>query len=171
LRITAWQGVPTAILTGEPLYPFGHGLSYTHFAYQNLSVTPVNIQGPQVLQVSCEVKNTGELPGDEVVQVYLRSTDAAITVPRHSLVGFKRVHLAAGAVARLDFALQPRSMPSSPKQGQWALNPGQLTIFVGGGQPGFAAPGLSANVQIDRARIFLRDFADEQLELESLKAI
>jgi beta-glucosidase len=133
----------------EPLYPFGYGLSYTQFAYQNLSVSPTQMHQPEVLWVSCEVKNTGDVPGDEVVQVYLRDDAASVPVPRHSLVGFKRVHLAPGAVEYLRFEIQPRQYAIvhelSTQDYQWAVEPGSFTIFVGGGQPG-AAPSLSATI-------------------------
>lgn len=132
---------------GDPLYPFGYGLSYTSFAFQNLSVTPEKFYGPQVLQVSVDVKNTGSLPGDEVVQVYLCDQSASVPVPRHSLVGFKRVRLNPGAVGRLDFAIHPRQYAIMTDDGQWSVEPGQFTIFVGGGQPGFAE-GLSTTVEM-----------------------
>jgi beta-glucosidase len=121
--------------TGEPLYPFGYGLSYTRFAYQNLSVAPVTMARPETLRVSCEVTNTGAVPGDEVVQVYLRDQEASVVVPRHSLVGFRRVHLAPGEVAQLDFEIQPRQYAIVTQNSQWSVEPGAFTIFVGGGQP------------------------------------
>jgi beta-glucosidase len=99
---------------GEVLYPFGFGLSYTRFTYQNLSVSPDRLYSPEVIRVSCEVQNTGEVPGDEVVQVYLRHQEAAVPVPRHSLVGFRRVHLEPGALEACDiYRYPPGSTPLS----------------------------------------------------------
>ena len=147
----------------RPLYPFGFGLSYTSFSYQNLTVSPEQMHNPEVLWVNCEVKNTGEVAGDEVVQVYLRQDSTSVPVPLHSLVGFKRVHLAPGAVEYLRFEIQPRQYAvvyegsaedfeattqndtQDHKDTDWVVEPGSFTIFVGGGQPGYA-PGLSASV-------------------------
>ncbi|MBW6467072.1 MAG: glycoside hydrolase family 3 C-terminal domain-containing protein, partial [Brevefilum sp.] len=139
---------------GDVLYPFGFGLSYTTFGYHNLFVSPNRIYSPEVLRVSCEVHNTGSVAGDEVVQVYLRHQDASVPVPRHSLVGFRRVHLEPGAVERLTFEISPRQYAIVTDLGQWAVEPGVLTIFVGGGQPGFAQS-LSANVELFCKRILL----------------
>jgi beta-glucosidase len=141
---------------GDVLYPFGFGLSYTQFSYQNFSISPDRLYAPGVLQVSCEVQNTGRVAGDEVVQVYLRQQKASMPVPRHSLVGFRRVHLEPDSVVRLAFEVHPRQYAIVTEEGQWAVDPGTLTIFVGGGQPGFAK-GLSANVQIDGERVILVD--------------
>lgn len=141
---------------GDVLYPFGFGLSYTRFSYQNLSVSPDRLYTPEVIWVSCEVRNTGDVPGDEVVQVYLRHQEASMPVPRHSLVGFKRVHLEPGAVERVTFTISPRQYTIVTDEGQWAVNPGALTIFVGGGQPGFTH-GLSSNVAIYGQRVILAD--------------
>ena len=147
----------------EPLYLFGYGLSYTNFTYEDLSISPEQMHHPEVLWVNCKVKNTGDVAGDEVVQVYLRHEDASVPVPRHSLVGFKRVHLVPGAEEYLRFEIQPRQyavvyeisredQEAAPQAStldttgaEWTVEPGSFTIFVGGGQPG-AAPGLSATV-------------------------
>ena len=138
----------------DPLYPFGFGLSYTSFAFHNLSVTPLLMYDPQNLQVSVEVKNTGELPGDEVVQVYLSDQDASVPVPRHSLVGFRRVRLTPGAVERMEFNVHPRQYAIVTNDGRWAVEPGHFTIFVGGGQPGFSE-GLSATVELTGDHTFV----------------
>ncbi len=132
---------------GDPLYPFGFGLSYTEFAYHNLSVTPVQMRTPATLQVSCEVHNIGQVPGDEVVQVYLSDQAASVPVPRHSLVGFKRVHLAPSATARLEFTIHPRQYAVVTDNGDWVVEPGSFTLFAGGGQPGQAA-GLSTMFEL-----------------------
>jgi beta-glucosidase len=141
---------------GDVLYPFGFGLSYTRFSYQNFSISPDRLYAPEVLRVSCEVQNTGSVAGDEVVQVYLRHQEASVPVPRHSLVGFKRVHLLPGAVKRVTFEISPRQYAIVTDEGQWAVVPGALTIFVGGGQPGFAE-GLSATMTIYGKQVVLAD--------------
>ncbi|HEY9122396.1 MAG TPA: glycoside hydrolase family 3 C-terminal domain-containing protein [Brevefilum sp.] len=121
---------------GDVLYPFGYGLSYTRFEYRDLNLSQSQIWGHETVQVYCTVKNVGEIAGDEVVQVYLRDDEASIPVPRHQLVGFKRVHLAPGAEERLTFSISPRQLAFVDENGNWILEKGAFTIFVGGGQPG-----------------------------------
>ncbi|MDT8380620.1 MAG: glycoside hydrolase family 3 C-terminal domain-containing protein [Brevefilum sp.] len=123
---------------GDVLYPFGYGLSYTRFEYQDLALSLSQIWGHETVQVSCTVKNVGEISGDEVVQVYLRDEAASVPVPRHQLVGFKRVHLAPGAGERLTFSINPKHFAFADENGDWILEKGNFTIFVGGGQPGTA---------------------------------
>ena len=139
---------------GEPLYPFGYGLSYTTFAYANLSINPNWLQTPEGVQVSCEVRNTGAVTGDEVVQVYLRDEVASLPVPRHTLVDFKRLRLASGASEWVTFMLPPKAFACANDDGRWMVEPGKFTVFVGGGQPGTVGV-LSAQVELVGDRIFL----------------
>jgi beta-glucosidase len=132
---------------GDVLYPFGYGLSYTRFEYRDLALSHDRMVGPGTLFVSCVVKNTGEIAGDEVVQVYLRDEGASLPVPRHSLVGFRRVHLAPGAEDRLTFEITPRQFATVDRDGLWVIEPGVFTVFVGGGQPGTEGV-LSAQVDM-----------------------
>jgi len=139
---------------GEVLYPFGYGLSYTTFEYQDLCLSHDLIDGPEVLRVSCTVKNTGQVSGDEVAQVYLRDEVASVPVPRHSLVGFKRVHLMPGASQDLTFEVQPRQFACVDQDGCWAIEPGTFTLFVDGGQPGTRGV-MSAEVSFLGGKIVL----------------
>jgi beta-glucosidase len=132
---------------GDVLYPFGYGLSYTRFEYRDLALSHDRMVGPGTLFVSCVVKNTGEIAGDEVVQVYLRDEGASLPVPRHSLVGFRRVHLSPGAEDRLTFEITPRQFATVDRDGLWVIEPGVFTVFVGGGQPGTEGV-LSAQVDM-----------------------
>lgn len=120
--------------TGEPLYPFGFGLSYTTFKYSNLNVLSKTVTG-QPIKVSVEVQNTGRLAGDEVAQLYVRHPGAASRGVRHALQGFRRLNLAPGAKQTVEFTLTPRQLSRLDEQAQRAERPGQVQVFVGGGQP------------------------------------
>jgi beta-glucosidase len=125
---------------GEVLYPFGYGLSYTHFEYSGLALNFDRMEGPENLEVACLVRNVGEVTGDEVVQVYIRDEQASVPVPRHSLAAFKRVRLAPGAETQVLLQVAPRSFGVVNDDGEWVIEPGTFTVFVGGGQPG--TPGI-----------------------------
>ena len=84
--------------------------------------------------------------GDEVVQVYLRDDQSAHPIPRHSLVGFKRVRLAPGASVRVIFEIQPKQLACVDETGRWLIEPGTFTVFISGGQPG-ETQGLSAQLK------------------------
>jgi beta-glucosidase len=119
--------------TGKPLYPFGYGLSYTKFTYADL-------KGPSVLtagepaKVEVTVTNSGSVPGDEVVEVYLQQPPAFQT-PLHTLAGFQRVHLNPGESAQIDFTITPRTLGQVDEQGNRVILPGRYSVSVGGGQP------------------------------------
>ncbi len=120
--------------TGEPLFPFGHGLSYTTFKYSNLKVLSKPATG-QPIRVSVEVQNTGARAGDEVVQLYVRHPGATGRVARHALEGFRRINLAAGARQTVQFTLSPRQLSRLDAQARRVEAPGKVQLFVGGGQP------------------------------------
>ncbi len=92
----AWKGAPIATSAVEPLYAFGHGLSYTSFGYANLKLSADRVKAGDGLTVSVDVTNTGSRAGDEVVQVYLTDVWGSTPRPVRSLAGFERVHLAPG---------------------------------------------------------------------------
>ena len=140
---------------GDVLYPFGYGLSYTHFDYYDLSLSHDRLYGPETLNASCVVKNTGEIAGDEVIQVYLRDESASAPAPIHLLVGFQRVHLAAGAEVRLTFEVEPKQLAYVNRDGVWVIEPGIFTVFVGGGQPGTAGV-LCAQVELIGEPVYLK---------------
>jgi beta-glucosidase len=141
------QGRTYRYFDGEVLYPFGFGLSYTQFEYSDLALNFNRMEEPDTLIVSCLVRNTGEMPGDEVVQVYLRDDEASLPVPRHNLAAFKRIKLAPGDEQRVNLQVSPRSFALADEEGQWMIEPGTFTVFVGGGQLGFCE-GLSAKVEM-----------------------
>jgi beta-glucosidase len=93
-----------------PLYPFGHGLSYTSFAYANLTVGPGVIDKAGLTTVSVDVTNTGSRAGDEVVQLYVHDAAAGVPRPLKQLRGFRRVHLEPGQKETLTFAVAARDL-------------------------------------------------------------
>jgi len=123
--------------SGEPLYPFGFGLSYTHFQYRNLQADGAQIETGANLRVSVEVKNSGPVGGDEVVQLYLTHLNAPVPVPIRALGGFSRVHLKPGESKAISFNLAPRQMSVIDNNGRRVVMPGKIRIEVGGKQPGF----------------------------------
>lgn len=120
---------------GDPLYPFGFGLSYTTFAYENMKINRDFNVGDTV-HVSVKVANTGTVAGDEVAQVYVSNMDKALTRITQSLKGFKRIHLKPGESATLNFALAPDAFSAINNNGKAQL-PGEFEISIGGGQPQF----------------------------------
>jgi beta-glucosidase len=122
--------------TGSPLYPFGHGLSYTTFAYRNLNV-PRSVKAGEPVKVSITVTNTGSRAGDEVVQLYVTDRKASVPVPIRKLVGFRRVSLKPGASRQVSFTIDPRELSLISDDTRRVIEPGVFDLSVGGKQPGF----------------------------------
>jgi beta-glucosidase len=134
---------------GTPLYPFGHGLSYTTFAYRDLAL-PAEAPAGGAVDVSVEVANTGARAGEEVVQLYVKRAGAPPPAPLRSLAGFRRVALAPGERRTLSFTLPPRALALVDADGRRVVAPGEVEVAVGGGQPG-AAPGVVGRVRVTGA--------------------
>ncbi|HEY0587581.1 MAG TPA: glycoside hydrolase family 3 C-terminal domain-containing protein [Pseudoduganella sp.] len=127
------QGRTYKYFKGEPLYPFGHGLSYTHFSYTASAPMPKTACAGCRIKFAVGVKNDGQRAGDEVVQVYVsRPGDAA---PNSTLVGFTRVRLKPGEQRRITFELEGKALSTVDANGNRIVEPGPATIWVGGGQP------------------------------------
>jgi beta-glucosidase len=120
---------------GEPLYPFGYGLSYTTFGYDNLKINDQYKTG-ETIQLSADVKNTGTMSGDEVVQLYVSAKNANAKGPVRSLKGFKRVHLNAGEKQTVNFVLPSSAFITVNDKNERIILPGKYEISIGGGQPG-----------------------------------
>ncbi len=142
--------------TGEPLYAFGHGLSYTQFAYSDIRITPPQPHTGECVDVAVTVKNTGGWAGDEVVQLYVRDVEASAVVPVRQLAGFERVHLQPGAAQTVRFTLQPEQFSLVTDAGQRLIEPGRFEIAVGGGQPGLADGVLVTQVEVVGERLSLK---------------
>ncbi|HEX8149319.1 MAG TPA: glycoside hydrolase family 3 C-terminal domain-containing protein [Pyrinomonadaceae bacterium] len=122
---------------GEPLYPFGHGLSYTTFKYDNLRLSAKSVRAGRGLTVSADVRNTGARAGEEVVQLYVTDAASAYPVPVRSLAGLSRVRLNPGESRRVSFDISPRQLSVIDERGRRVVEPGEFVLSVGGKQPGF----------------------------------
>lgn len=122
--------------TREPLYPFGYGLSYTSFEYNNLSV-PEKITAGEKVNVKVTVTNTGKVSGEEVVELYLTDEKASTPRPIRELEGFTRVSLNPGESKVVEIKLEPRQFSIINNKDKRVIEPGYFTISVGGKQPGF----------------------------------
>ncbi|MGC2636689.1 MAG: glycoside hydrolase family 3 C-terminal domain-containing protein, partial [Acidobacteriaceae bacterium] len=134
--------------TGKPLYPFGYGLSYTKFSYSGLTVPGAPIQAGKPVNATVTVANTGQLAGDEVVELYLQFPPVA-GAPRIALRGFQRVHLDPGASQQVQFELKNRDLSMVTEDGHPIIAAGDYTITIGGGQPDTGAPGVTGHFHID----------------------
>jgi len=115
-----------------PLYPFGYGLSYTTFAYSNLKVTPENATAGQTVKVSVDVKNTGKVTGDEVVQLYIRDDISSVVRPVKELKGFKRITLKTGETKTVTFEIGREELQFYNEEMKRVVEPGKFIIMVGG---------------------------------------
>jgi beta-glucosidase len=122
---------------GEPLYPFGYGLSYTRFKYSGFSVSSPRTAPTENVTLSATVENTGTREGDEVVQLYVTDLAASVRVPIRSLAGVERVHLKPGERRVVRFTLEPRQLAVITDDGRTVVEPGEFKVTIGGKQPGF----------------------------------
>jgi len=132
---------------GAPLYPFGYGLSYTSFSYSDPQLSSGRIGAAGSVTVSVNVANSGAMDGDEVVQLYA-SRPGVAGAPIRALVGFQRIHLARGQTQRVRFTLRDRDLSIVDAQGARRTIPGEVNLWIGGGQPGGGAPGVAARFRI-----------------------
>ena len=139
---------------GQPLFPFGHGLGYSTFAYSGLQV-PATVEAGQSLAVEAQVANTGARAGDEVVQVYL-TFPRLPGAPRRALRGFTRVHLAPGERQTVRFTLGDRDLSQVSLDGVHLVRAGRYGISVGGGQPDTGAPVVTGTFEITGERTLPR---------------
>jgi beta-glucosidase len=133
---------------GKPLYPFGYGLSYTKFSYSDLSLPNATVDAGQLVDADVTVTNTGNVAGDEVVQLYLKFPPVA-GAPDIALRGFRRIHLDPGASQKVHFELKNRDLGMVTAGGNPIIAGGEYTISIGGGQPDTGAPGVTGHFHID----------------------
>ena len=115
----------------EPLFPFGYGLSYTQFRFENVRVEPKTIRTGGSVKVSVDITNTGSRRGDEVAQLYIHQQVASVTRPVKQLRGFRRVSLEPGQKVTVDFALRPEDLSLLDINMNPTVEPGVFDLMVG----------------------------------------
>lgn len=118
-------------LSGEPLFPFGYGLSYTTFAYSDLKLSKTEIRPNESIDVSFTVRNTGDLAGDEVVQCYLRDLLSSVSRPVLELKGFQRIHLQPGQEQVVTFTITPDLLEMLDINLKTVIEPGNFRVMIG----------------------------------------
>ncbi len=117
--------------SAKPLYPFGHGLSYTHFQFGNLRIEPAVVQAGGVVTVQVDVRNTGNLAGDEVVQLYTHQDVPYVTRPVKELKGFKRVTLERRQSRTVTFRVAVNQLGYYDLNEDFVVEPGTVNLMVG----------------------------------------
>jgi beta-glucosidase len=125
------RGYDYVDLTGKPLFPFGHGLSYTEFEYSNLKIAQKKIKSNERAIISVDIKNIGKVKGDEVVQLYLHDVIGSISRPLKELKGFKRITLEPGEKKIIEFELMPEDLSMLDINMRWIVEPGTFEVMVG----------------------------------------
>lgn len=118
-------------LTGQPLFPFGYGLSYTEFAYRDLTISPSRVAAGDTVHVRFMLKNTGGRVGEEVAQLYVRHVAAPTAQPVLALRGVARVRLQPGEEQRVDLVLSANALAVRDQRGRRALVDGDVVLYVG----------------------------------------
>jgi beta-glucosidase len=118
-------------LPSSPLFPFGYGLSYTTFAYSNLRLSAAKIPAGGSVNVSVDVRNSGDRAGDEVVQLYIRDDVASVAEPIKALKGFRRITLQPGEVRTVTFRLDSDALALYDRQMRRVVEPGAFSVYVG----------------------------------------
>jgi beta-glucosidase len=118
-------------LTGQPLFPFGFGLSYTTFEYSRLHITPDTLGAGSTAMVRAWIRNTGDRAGSEVVQLYIRDVLASVAQPVIALRGFARVHLQPGEEREVTFRLGPDELALLDRDLRRVVEPGAFRVYLG----------------------------------------
>ena len=131
----------------KPMYPFGFGLSYSSFDYSGLSLKKNKINIGDSIELNFEVFNNSNIPGEEVVQVYINDMEASFRTPNSSLIFFKRIHLNSGEKKRINLLIDDNTMGSYNEKGVKEIEPGNFKIFVGGSSPGVRSKELGKMIK------------------------
>ncbi|MBD0835104.1 glycoside hydrolase family 3 C-terminal domain-containing protein [Aestuariibaculum suncheonense] len=122
-------------MNSEPMFPFGFGLSYTHFTYSEIKASKMNISSNEKLNVEVTLTNSGEVKSDEVVQMYISDLEASVAVPYFQLINTKRITLEPGASQSVKFELSPKDFEIVKEDGSRTIEPGKFKIYIGGSSP------------------------------------
>ena len=128
----------------SPLYPFGHGLSYTRFKYDGITVSPAVAKPGESIKVDVKVTNTGKIAGDEIVQLYIRDMIGSVTRPIMELKDFRRTPLAPGETKTVSFTITPDKLQFHDIDMKRVVEPGDFKVKVGTSSADF----LTGNFQI-----------------------
>jgi beta-glucosidase len=131
---------------GQPLFPFGFGMSYTTFRYDHLAVLPPAPGSRGAVQVTVNVTNAGDREGDEVAQLYLREDTTSVETPIRSLAGFSRIHLRPQETRTVIFRIPQSQLAVWNAEGKWTIEPGQFKVWAGGS----SQASLTAQFRLER---------------------
>jgi beta-glucosidase len=148
----AMEGRTYRFFKGQPLYPFGHGLSYTRFRYGPVRLARTEVGPDETAEVSVDVTNAGERRGDEVVQLYVTHLEPRVRAPIRALAGIRRVSLEPGKTATVSFDIAPAQRRLFADDGTPVGGAGRLLVAVGGQQPG----GLAATTEVKTTELTMR---------------
>ena len=116
----------------DPLYPFGFGLSYTSFSYDEIKASSSNISKDENVTVEVSITNTGKVKSDEVVQLYITDLKASFDVPNYQLTKIKRITLEPNETKKLSFELTPKAFEMVNNEGTSIIDQGEFKIYIGG---------------------------------------
>jgi beta-glucosidase len=122
---------PYAVKPSTPLWPFGYGLSYTSYKYDDLKLSAKEVSQNQNVEVSVKVTNTGQRDGVEIVQLYIRDKYSSVTRPVKELKDFARVALKAGESKVVTFTITPDKLAFYDKKMKWIVEPGEFVVMAG----------------------------------------
>ena len=131
--MAAGKGRTYRYFSGQPLYPFGHGLSFTTFKYSDLKISNKTVNKNDSISVSVKIRNTGKMAGDEVVQLYVGDIESDLAMPIKQLRGFERVAIDKGQTKTVTFELSIAEdfKYYDPSLGKYNVEPGQFEIQIG----------------------------------------
>ncbi|MBV6646328.1 MAG: beta-glucosidase BglX [Cyclobacteriaceae bacterium] len=118
-------------VSNEPLYVFGHGLSYAEFEYSDLTLSNSELTAGSTIEISANVRNSSQVPGEEIVQLYLCDVVGSVTRPVKELRGFRKIKLAGGEKKRVTFGLKENDLRFYTRSMEFRAEPGKFKVFVG----------------------------------------